>query len=463
MKRPRPRAGDFNVGWICALDVELTAVKAILDEEYEGSDDTSQYTLGRIGIHNVVVGCLPAGQIGTEVAAAVATEIRLKLSSLRIGLVVGIGGGVPSPEVDIRLGDVVVSVPQRTYEGVVQYDFGNMVSGGLRMRTGSLNTPPSVLLTAVSNLRANIRVGRSNIPKHLASITKVPTFARCNAGPDMLFRSSFTHVEGTTCNGCNNNMVIRRPQQDTEQTVVHYGIIGSGNQVIKDAIERDRLSAELGGVLCFEMEAAGVMNILQCLVVRGICDYTDSHKIKRWQPFAAAAAAACAKEILSFVPAPSQHNGLHRLEFRQSGTMDNGESVCLHGPRMRPVESVSNAVMLGRRLVLTAEQRKRYLDALKFEQIEARYATIKTAHTKTCSWLLTKSEYQEWLDSDKLSEHHGLFWIKGNPGTGKSTIMKFASANVIRNSQKGASNIVVISFFFNTRGEELEKSVLGMY
>lgn len=55
--------------------------------------------------------------------------------------------------------------------------------------------------------------------------------------------------------------------------------------------------------MCFEMEAAGLMNNFPCLVIRGICDYADSHKNKKWQIYAAATAAACAKEILSVIPA----------------------------------------------------------------------------------------------------------------------------------------------------------------
>jgi hypothetical protein len=72
---------------------------------------------------------------------------------------------------------------------------------------------------------------------------------------------------------------------------------------MKDGLTRDKYSEELGGVLCFEMEAAGLMNTFPCLVIRGICDYSDSHKNKMWQPYAAAAAAAVAKEILGFMPA----------------------------------------------------------------------------------------------------------------------------------------------------------------
>jgi nucleoside phosphorylase len=71
---------------------------------------------------------------------------------------------------------------------------------------------------------------------------------------------------------------------------------------MRDAAERDIVSAEFGGVLCFEMEAAGLMNSFPCLVVRGMCDYADSHKNKRWQAFAAGTAAAYAKEVLLVIP-----------------------------------------------------------------------------------------------------------------------------------------------------------------
>ena len=84
---------------------------------------------------------------------------------------------------------------------------------------------------------------------------------------------------------------------------IYYGTIALGNQVMKDAITRDWISKELGGVMCFEMEAAGLMNNLPCLVIRGICDYADLHKNKKWQLYAAATAAACAKEILLVIPA----------------------------------------------------------------------------------------------------------------------------------------------------------------
>lgn len=105
------------------------------------------------------------------------------------------------------------------------------------------------------------------------------------------------------------------------------------------------------------------------------------------------------------------------------------------------------------------DHRQNFLDRLKFDQINARHTTSKTAYTKTCKWLLNIPQYQEWLDDDKILDYHGFLWLKGKPGANKSTLMKFAYANV----KKVMVHIIVISFFFNARGEDLEKSALEMY
>jgi len=99
------------------------------------------------------------------------------------------------------------------------------------------------------------------------------------------------------------------------------------------------------------------------------------------------------------------------------------------------------------------------LDSLRFNQIDARQMTIKNAHIKTCKWLLKNFEYLNWLDATKLDEHYGFLWIKGKPGTGKLTIMKFALAN----ARKIMKDRIVILFFFNARGEGLEKLTIGTY
>ena len=291
------------MGWVCALPVELAAARVMLDEEYEALDhkanDTNIYTLGRISEHNVVIACLPAGHIGTNSAAAVAVRMQSAFTSIRFGLMVGIGGGVPSVE-DIRLGDVVVSRPHNVHGGVVQYDFGKATPGEFE-RTGLLNSPPEILLNAISNIQADQLVGKSKLSEYLSRLKDMPIFERESAGPDLLFQADYNHVGGDTCEKCNKQRVVGRKPR-AEEVMVHYGTIASGNQVMRDAAKRDQISTELGSALCFEMEAAGLINSFPCLVVRGICDYADSHKNKKWQAYAAGAAAAYAKEVLSAIP-----------------------------------------------------------------------------------------------------------------------------------------------------------------
>jgi nucleoside phosphorylase len=91
-----------------------------------------------------------------------------------------------------------------------------------------------------------------------------------------------------------------RAERDTKagQPVVHRGLILSGGGVVKNPEDRDRLRRDHGDAICFEMEAAGIMDEIPCLVVRGICDYADTHKQDGWHHYAAAVAAAYGKAIL---------------------------------------------------------------------------------------------------------------------------------------------------------------------
>jgi hypothetical protein len=126
--------------------------------DYQDTTDSNTYTLGRIGKHHVVIACLPGGQYGTTSATTVANNMMRTFSkSLRIGLMVGIGGGIPSDAHDLRLGDIVISCPEGTCGGVLQYDMGKIRAVGQFHRTGSLNSPPRLLLTAISSMRASIR------------------------------------------------------------------------------------------------------------------------------------------------------------------------------------------------------------------------------------------------------------------------------------------------------------------
>ncbi|KAM0540756.1 hypothetical protein ACHAPJ_013521 [Fusarium lateritium] len=203
------RRQDYRVGWICALPIELAAAQEILDEEHDHFHDkhesannvASFYTLGRVGDHNVVLASLPAGQLGTNSAATTSIQIQKDFPSIQFGLMVGIGGGVPSVETDIRLGDVVVSQPQMTHGGVIQYDLGKTRPDKLE-RIGFLNAPPTSLLEAVAQLQARQLRSQDIFAKHISGFKHLPQFTRDYAGPDCLYQSSYSHVGGPTCENC---------------------------------------------------------------------------------------------------------------------------------------------------------------------------------------------------------------------------------------------------------------------
>jgi nucleoside phosphorylase len=309
MDSPFLKRDDYTVGWMCALPIEMTAARAMLDEIHPSHSpplsDHNTYVLGRIGKHNIVIACLPKGETGNNSAATVATRMASTFSSIRFGLMVGIGGGVPSKTHDIRLGDVVVSTPSGQHGGVVQWDFGKTTKGGRFERTGTLNRPPAVLMTALSTLDSAHYLEESQIPKYLEEMKNkypklAPKYTRQVSMSDILFKADCEHVDtNDTCDSCDTSKTVSRTVRDG--VAIHYGLIASGNQVMKDGIKRDEISKDLGGVLCFEMEAAGLMNEFPCVVIRGICDYADSHKIKLWQEYAAATAAAYAKELLTTI------------------------------------------------------------------------------------------------------------------------------------------------------------------
>lgn len=298
---------DYTVACICPMGMELAAVEGMLDNFHQSlpcSRDQNSYTLGQIGAHNIVVAVMP--EIGTNRAAMVATQLLNDFRSIRFGLLVGIGAGVPSDEEDIRLGDVVVSKPTATFGGVVQFDIGKATVGTAFERTGTLKKPPAVLMANVERLRSQQIRNGNRIPHHLAEmLDKYPNMRQRGyqyqgTNLDQLFEATYPHQGSGTCTGCNRARLLKRDSRDDLTPKIHYGTIGSSNTLIKDGVVREELRKDLN-IICVEMEAAGLMDEFSCLVIRGICDYADSHKNKRWQPYAAATAAAYMKEILCII------------------------------------------------------------------------------------------------------------------------------------------------------------------
>ncbi|KAB8670373.1 hypothetical protein FH972_026286 [Carpinus fangiana] len=424
---------DFTVGWICALKHEIAASRAMLDEEYDAIEDgdpndTNVYCWGRIAGHQIVMACLPAGRYGIDSAAAVATNMLRTYPSFRFGLMVGIGGGVPSPDHDIRLGDVVVSKPTGSNGGVIQYDLGKALPDGRFERKGHLNKPSQVLLNAIQKLQATHDMQDPKITINIGRMMeRYPKMRRTYNSPgpglDHFYLRDCVSQQTQSCDACAPSEMNRNDRLDHAGILdleprIHYGLIGSGNKVIASAAERDKL-CEGADILCFETEAAGLMDTFPCLVIRGICDYADSHKRDMWQNYAATTAAAFSHELLGITPI----------------------WAVTKTPQAEPMhlDLPSNA------------ERDRVFEKLSI----AEHAAFDSAGaTETHSQCLKDTrvdilkQIMSWTDNPL---HHAIFWLKGWAGTGKSTIA-LTIANLLSNSSR-----IVASFFFQRGGGDLAR------
>jgi nucleoside phosphorylase len=287
----------------------------MLDEEHgpplleaSGDKDSNSYVCGEIFGINVVIASLPSGSIGTGAAAHLVNSMSTTFPDVKLRLLVGIGGGVPTKEHDIRLGDVVVSEQCDGYPGVVKYDLGAQTVKGF-VAKGCLQLPPTEFTKNVTKMKSDHETRSNKISQYIDDmLEKVPAlrkhYSRRSSELDLLFRSDYRHKgKKNTCESCDWSKVTNRPGRTTETPVVHYGLIASGDLVMKDGEERDRIGASLrgSGPLCFEMEAGGATIHEKCLVIRGISDYADSHKNDEWQRYAAATAAGLAKELIYYL------------------------------------------------------------------------------------------------------------------------------------------------------------------
>ncbi|KAF3219304.1 hypothetical protein TWF106_007146 [Orbilia oligospora] len=334
---------DYKAGWLTALYVEFSAAIAMLDSQHETPRDyksrtetPNHYTFGEINGINVVVTSLPDGVYGNISATRVATDFSNDFPNLGLRFLVGIAGGAPKESNDVRLGDVVVSRPSGSSPGVIKHDSGKSLDSGFKL-TGVLSKPPEVLLRALPLVRrwpeetlsaAIFQILANAFEKENQEMLRPPV------EEDVLFRCEYHHPgeESSPCSASCSPVfrVDREPRSswlDIKKKVgvpldylqwgrddndicistppprIHYGTIASGDTLLRSGIARDRIQGQTGA-LCFEMEAAGVMDVWPCLVVRGICDY--SHKNKVWQGYAAGTAAAFTKFLLMSIPHPRE-------------------------------------------------------------------------------------------------------------------------------------------------------------
>ncbi|KAL6821981.1 nucleoside phosphorylase domain-containing protein [Trichoderma sp. SZMC 28015] len=297
---------SYTVAVICAMSFEMSAFRYMLDREHprlhtkEG--DSNTYVLGELYGNNIVLACLPGTQ-GKGSAATVATNLARTFPAIKLRFLVGIGGGVPSKDHDIRLGDVVVSMPSREYGGVVQYDLGKKTDYGFVLK-GFLHPPPPLLRSAVETMRSDHLVSDNKIEEFISQMLqkgrRLSDYQQPSTKSDILFMKGYSHeFNQPNCDRCDRERVITRSNRQFPGPEIHYGLIASGDTVMRSSSSNS--ANYLEDVLCFEMEAAGLMTEYSCLVIRGISDYADSHKNDKWQKYAAAAAAACTKELLSYL------------------------------------------------------------------------------------------------------------------------------------------------------------------
>ncbi|KAF4438202.1 ankyrin repeat [Fusarium acutatum] len=406
----------YTIGWICAIQAELVAAAELLDEEISETvptprEDNNAYTLGKIGGHYVVIAALPKGQYGVVNAASVGRDMVRTFPNVRLGFMVGIGGGVPTTH-DIRLGDIVVGVPSNRSGGLVQYDHGKAIQDTGIAIMGALNQPPMSILTAITKLSArHIRKGcklKQTVEKVLEENDNLVEagYGRPHKDTDRLYKAEFVHPSDTTSclTSCpESNLVQREPRKkDQDSPKIHYGLIASGSQLMEDAMARDRLAVN-EGVLCFEMEAAGLANHFPCIAIRGICDYSDSHRGDDWQGYAALVAAAYAKELLLLIP-PENVEEEQKIkdilfEFREP-IFETKEQV---GAMYRSNQG---------------EEELKILDWLQATDYTAEQESFFQQHQPGTGQQFTSSgEFERWLGTKNT-----MLFCSGMPGAGKTIL-----------------------------------------
>ncbi|KAI6778040.1 uncharacterized protein J7T54_005827 [Emericellopsis cladophorae] len=447
------RRDDFEVAIICALTCERNAVEAAFDKFWDedgdrygrANGDPNHYITGRMGAYNIVLAQLP--HMGNSNAASAAASMRSSYVNIRLALVVGVCGGMPhnANGHSVFLGDVIIS------KSVVQYDFGRQHHNKF-VRKDSVED----------------NLGRAN--KDIRNLVAV---FESDRGLDWVEERSAQLLQKLQQNlprKRSGNCLEPRAPRFTQSPAAHIGVVASGNLVLRSATHRNKIFQETKAI-AFEMEGAGVWDEVPCIVIKGVCDYADSHKHKGWQDYAAATAASVAKAVLErylqtdkAVQLSSYQGGLHIAHHgsspqnihASSGTQNNntnaGQQSFLGTANVATQEETTG------RKTIHQDRREDCLHSLAYAQLGARRHEIEPALAGTCDWLFATPEFREWCRRDRLADHHGVLWLKGKPGAGKSTLMKHA----LHYCQHHFPDHLIAAYFFHARGDALEKSPLGM-
>ena len=295
----------YTIAWIAPLEIEAQAALYMLDKIHEGKfpltrGDDYVFQAGELCGHNIIIATLPAGQeYGTGSAAALASQVKKFFRNLWFGLLVGVAAGLPNrswnPSLDIRLGDVLVGLPTGDSAGLIAYDLGKETgSNGFQLlHFGQvLANTETVVRSAIGSIKLKAPNDAEVFLPYYESIRHKEhasgTFVDPGQEQDKLYEVDDSGTE---------RLVERERRPNLKRTRVWYGPIGSGEKLMKNTRKQNKLRDRYN-VIGLEIEAAGTMNRIPVGVIRGVCDYGDEHKNKKWQPYAAAMAAAYAKAVL---------------------------------------------------------------------------------------------------------------------------------------------------------------------
>ncbi|KAL1647083.1 hypothetical protein SLS58_002853 [Diplodia intermedia] len=315
---------DYTIAWLCALpQSESLAAQWMLDEQHDPppqhKTDMNEYQYGSIKSHNIVITCMPETLPGHVSATFLAASLKRDFSNVALHLFVGIGGGIPRPktelpprmhEEDVFLGDVVLGLPANGEDpAVVSYDL---------RRTHQ--KPDRAIVAKLGTFFRNAKQGGTHFHEHLRRLDRLHGFGHPGRGNDLLYEADFPckhskdYMDVQTMCGCGRERLVTRKEREPPgtQLVFHRGTICSANRFMADAETRDAMRTEYPTARCFEMEAAGVIDT-HALVIRGITDYSDSHSNRRWQNYAAGAAAALTREIIVNM-APMESSGSSQID-----------------------------------------------------------------------------------------------------------------------------------------------------
>ncbi|KAK0671940.1 hypothetical protein QBC41DRAFT_42759 [Cercophora samala] len=421
-----PGRHEFGIGIFCALPLEATAVAALLDTTWpftaygKAHGDTNKYSTGSIGRHNVVLVHMPG--MGKVAASTAATNLRRSFPNIDLALVVGICGGAPFPEggrgpkQEQLLGDVVIS------SGVLQYDFGRKLADRFVPKAKRLD-PGIEVRSALAKLetRQSRDLMQADVAKHLRGLqATLDSAAYPGRESDVLFKPDYLHkhhnhnaCEGCanykdrvcsrsvemTCQqlGCSEDMAVRRLRpHDRKQPLIHIGPVASGDTVMRSGKDRDEI-VEQHGVAAFEMEGAAVWDVFSnCLIIKGICDYADSHKNKLFQGYAAATAAAVTRSFLQ----------------------DWDIYVSDQAKQVQTRMHIGGHVLAPEDWALL-----KHLEKSPYRDRKNRNPDIVQG---TCQWFIHHRVFHEW---DKRKSR--ALWVSADPGCGKSVLAKYLCEQVI--------------------------------